>query len=132
MFLKSQKLRRFKSILINVFKENCDYFAHYFCDNIPAGIYLFKVNNRNTRTRCEICSKLTINYCIESSKFPSNLKSSVLFPIYKKNPKVLKMISDQSPYYQISPKYKKWVYDQIQVYFETMLSKYQLGCRKSV
>ena len=30
-------------------------------ENCPAGIYLFKVNNRNTRTRCEICSKLTIN-----------------------------------------------------------------------
>ena len=27
---------------------------------IPAGNYMFKVNNRNTRTRCEICSKLTI------------------------------------------------------------------------
>ena len=27
----------------------------------PAGIYLLKVNNRNTRARCEICSKLTIN-----------------------------------------------------------------------
>ena len=27
---------------------------------ISAGIYLLKVNNRNTRTRCEICSKLTI------------------------------------------------------------------------
>ena len=29
---------------------------------IPAKIYLFKVNNRNrnTRKRCEICSKLTI------------------------------------------------------------------------
>ena len=26
----------------------------------PAGIYLIKVNNRNTRNRCEICSKLTI------------------------------------------------------------------------
>ena len=25
-----------------------------------AGIYLPKVNNRNTRPRCEICSKLTI------------------------------------------------------------------------
>ena len=25
-----------------------------------AGIYLLKLNNRNTRTRCEICSKLTI------------------------------------------------------------------------
>ena len=28
--------------------------------NFPAGIYLLKVNNRNARTRCEICSKLTI------------------------------------------------------------------------
>ena len=27
---------------------------------IPAGIYLLKVNNRNTTTRCEICLKLTI------------------------------------------------------------------------
>ena len=26
----------------------------------PAMIYLFKVNNRNTRKRCQICSKLTI------------------------------------------------------------------------
>ena len=27
---------------------------------IPASNYMFKVNNRNTRARCEICSKLTI------------------------------------------------------------------------
>ena len=27
---------------------------------IPTGNCMFKVNNRNTRTRCEICSKLTI------------------------------------------------------------------------
>ena len=27
---------------------------------IPVGIYMFKVDNRNTRTRCEICWKLTI------------------------------------------------------------------------
>ena len=26
----------------------------------PAGIYLLKVNNRNTRLMCEICSKLNI------------------------------------------------------------------------
>ena len=26
----------------------------------PTGNYMFKVNNRNTRLRCEICSKLTI------------------------------------------------------------------------
>ena len=29
-------------------------------NSIPAGIYLLKVNNRNTITRCEICSKLII------------------------------------------------------------------------
>ena len=29
-------------------------------DVIPAGNYMFKVKNRNTRARCEICSKLTI------------------------------------------------------------------------
>ena len=27
---------------------------------VPAGNYTFKVNNRNTRTRCEICPKLPI------------------------------------------------------------------------
>ena len=26
----------------------------------PASIHLLKINNRNTRKRCEICSKLTI------------------------------------------------------------------------
>ena len=32
----------------------------FFLRNIPAGNYMFKVNNRNTRTRCEIRSKLTV------------------------------------------------------------------------
>ena len=31
-----------------------------FVRYIPAGNHMFKVNNRNTRTRCKICSKLTI------------------------------------------------------------------------
>ena len=42
-------------------------FIFNFCFAFPsvsigilAGNYIFKVNNRNTRTRCEICSKLTI------------------------------------------------------------------------
>ena len=30
------------------------------CVKDPANIYLFKVNNRNTRKTCEICSKLTL------------------------------------------------------------------------
>ena len=29
-------------------------------EHIPTGNYLLKVNNRDTRTRFEICSKLTI------------------------------------------------------------------------
>ena len=34
---------------------------HYISQrNNPASSYMFKVNNRNTGTRCEICSKLTI------------------------------------------------------------------------
>ena len=44
-------------------KKNC-----YRCLNLvniftvssSTGIYLFKVNNGNTKTMCEICSKLTI------------------------------------------------------------------------
>ena len=37
------------------------YFHHWYCTlSSPAGIYLPKVKNRNTRTRCEVCSKLTI------------------------------------------------------------------------
>ena len=45
----------------------CFFFNHMFLHTFlqisftyPAGIYMFKVNNRNTRTRCEMCSKLTI------------------------------------------------------------------------
>ena len=36
------------------------YTKYKMCFSIPAGNCMFKVNNRNTRTRCEICSKLTI------------------------------------------------------------------------
>ena len=32
----------------------------FFNEQLPAGIYLLKINNRNTRTRREICSELTI------------------------------------------------------------------------
>ena len=35
-------------------------FLILFVSDIPAGNYLFKVNHRNTRTRCEICSKLKV------------------------------------------------------------------------
>ena len=31
-----------------------------YVNQFPAGNYMFKINDRNTRTRCKICSKLTI------------------------------------------------------------------------
>ena len=34
--------------------------AHRFKGGFPASIYLLKVNNRNIRGRCEICSKSVI------------------------------------------------------------------------
>ena len=34
--------------------------TYFWNGHCPANIYLFKVNNKNTRKRCEICSKLTI------------------------------------------------------------------------
>ena len=55
------------------------YIMYYREPYIPAGIYLLKVNNRNTRTRCEICSKLTINtperrHCRRSGVFIVNFE----------------------------------------------------------
>ena len=38
------------------------YFRNKLLDSqYSAGIYLLKVNKRNSKTRCEICSKLTIS-----------------------------------------------------------------------
>ena len=34
----------------------------YIASKYSAGIYMLKVNNRNTRARCEICSKLIVSF----------------------------------------------------------------------
>ena len=39
----------------------------------PVGIYPLKVNNRNTRTRCETCSKLTIKTPEQRQWHPSGV-----------------------------------------------------------
>ena len=48
-----------KSKTLRLLKNICISWKSFLPDN-PAGIYLLKVNYRNTRTRYEICSKLTI------------------------------------------------------------------------
>ena len=51
-YMFSHRLKRFYSYL-STFNKNI------FQGNLPANNYLFKGNNRNTRERCEICSKVT-------------------------------------------------------------------------
>ena len=53
------------SLLVTLTLVVTAYFPFYTYEKcivkvIPANIYLFKVNNRNNRKRCEICLKSTI------------------------------------------------------------------------
>ena len=41
------------------YQQRCHRMYEYL-KKFPAGIYELKVNNKNNRTRCKICSKLTI------------------------------------------------------------------------
>ena len=61
LFLKSSYLQ-FILKCFPVFSKNCNRILETteINGNIPANIYLFKVNNRNTKKRCEFYSKLTI------------------------------------------------------------------------
>ena len=54
--------------------------CHFQKHTYPAGNYRLKVNNRNTRTRCEICSKLTIKYQNDTFNFELVNDSLVLSP----------------------------------------------------
>ena len=50
----------FSSKGISLIKEIKVYNLESILMHVAADIYLFRVNNRNSRTRCEICSKLTM------------------------------------------------------------------------
>ena len=64
-YLNRQFLLSSKNTFI-IIHINTSFFIHnlitsnFLKGQFPVGIYLLKVNNRNTRTKCEICSKLTI------------------------------------------------------------------------
>ena len=50
-FVRDKYLLKVKSRVTNIMLIRISY---------PVGIYLLKVNNRNSRATCEICSKLAI------------------------------------------------------------------------
>ena len=67
MYINKKNIEKIKSKLIVT--HHCSNYIHKLTKLLiiselyainPVNIYLFKVNNRNTRKRCEICSKLTI------------------------------------------------------------------------
>ena len=55
-----QLLISFPALILDVLFKTSMFVNSYSQNSTPVGIYLLKVNNRNIRTRCEICSKLTI------------------------------------------------------------------------
>ena len=60
VLLDKKGLESLENLEGNFCKWNLLYLEIAVNKSFPAGNYMFKVNNRNTRTRCEICSKLTI------------------------------------------------------------------------
>ena len=88
-----------------ILKQNSDYFAEYFYENI--------------------------NQCMSKSIFPSELKLVDVTPVYKKKSKNSKdNYRPVSILSNISKIYERCIYDQIQLFFDSLLSKYQCGCRR--
>ena len=72
-----------------------------------------------------------INFCIENSIFPSDLKVADVTPAFKNKSKTSK--DDFRPISilpNISKIYEKCLYNQMETYFDNLLSKYQCGFRK--
>ena len=72
-----------------------------------------------------------INFCFENSCLPSDLKFADVTPAYKKKSKNSKDIyRPVSILSNISKVYERCIYDQMEAYFETILSPNQCGFRK--
>ena len=79
----------------------------------------------------EYFQKKKITFCIENSIFPSDLKVADVTPAFKKKSKISK---DNYRPISILPNtskiYERYLYNQMQTYFDNLLSKYQCGFRK--
>ena len=103
--LDTAKASQQSDIPTKILKQNSDYFAEYFYENI--------------------------NQCISKSIFPSDLKLADVTPVYKKKSKNSKdNYRPVSILSNISKIYERCIYNQIQLFFDSLLSKYQCGfCR---
>ena len=72
-----------------------------------------------------------INFCVENSIFLSDLKVADVTPAFKKKSKTSKdNYRPISILPNISKIYERCLYNQMQTYFDNLLSKYQCGFRK--
>ena len=100
--LDTAKASQQSDIPTKILKQNSDYFAEYFYENI--------------------------NQCISKSIFPSDLKLADVTPVYKKKSKNSKdNYRPVSILSNISKIYERCIYDQIQLFFDSLFSKYQCG-----
>ena len=103
--LQTTKTTQQNDIPTKILKENSGVFARYFHKNI--------------------------NFCIENSIFPSDLKVADVTPAFKKKSKTSKdNYRPISILPNISKIYERCLYNQVQTYFDNLLSKYQCGFRK--
>ena len=102
---KVSKASQQSDIPTRILIDNSEYFASYFHENI--------------------------SYCLgESLLFPHDLKLADVTPAYKKKSRSSKDYRPVSILSNISKIYERCIYDQIQNYFDQILSKYQCGFRK--
>ena len=103
--LDTAKASQQSDIPTKILKQNSDYFTEYFYENI--------------------------NQYISKSIFPSDLKFADVTLVYKKKSKNSKdNYRPVSILYNISNIYERCIYDQIQLFFDSLLSKYQYGFRR--
>ena len=89
-----------------------------------------KTLKKNSKVLTEYFQK-NINFCIENSIFPSDLKVVDVTPVFKKKSKTSKdNYRPISILPNISKIYERYLYNQMQTYFDNLLSKYQCGFRK--
>ena len=100
--LDTTKASQQSDVPTKILKQNSDYFAGYFCRDI--------------------------NPCISKSMFPPDLKLANVTPVYKNKSKNSKdkyrPVSILSIIFTI---YKRCLYDETQVFFDSILCKYQCG-----
>ena len=103
--LNTSKTSQQSDIPTKVLRENDEFFAKFFHENF--------------------------NLCIDVDIFPSDLKIADATPTYKKKSKYSKdNYRPVSILSNISKIYERCIYDQIEKYFDAILSIYQCGFRK--